>query len=184
MTDLRSRYAKLQALADDQAGTPEGDLAASMAAAMIERFPELEAPEAPPVKRVIATRHAFDVCLLTRIATWLGLEAYRVGHRRPDGKGVRWREGLQVVGTEDLVELVDTFYQAHRAHLDELLKWTAVGYAVGAFPRTREDEDADEDAPRLTPEQLAAARAGLEAGKRHQAAVPVPRTRWLTEAED
>lgn len=180
MTDLRARYAKLIALAEDQADTPEGETAARMAAAMLERFPELQIPEAPPAKRVIATRHVYDQTLLTRIATFLACKAYQVGRGRSDGKGVRWREGLQIEGPPELIELVADFYQEHRKRLDDVLKWTAVGYAVGAFPRL--DQEDTGDAQVLTPEQLEAARAGLAAGKRNQAHAPVPESRRLTDA--
>jgi len=173
MTDLHARYSKLLALAQDQDGTPEGETAARMAAAMLERFPELMVPEAKPVQLVIATRHSYDAHLLTRIAAFMGIEAYRIGRKRPGGKGVRWREGLQVEGPAGVLELINTFYQAHRARMDVLIKWTALGYAVGAFPVDQADRA--NDGPGLTPEQLEAAQAGLAAGERNRDTIPEAR---------
>lgn len=175
--DLRARYLALVALAEDQAGSPEGETAARLAAAMLERFPTLQVPEAPEARQVIATRHGPDRVLLGRVAAFLGLETFRVGRRRQDGKGTRWREGLELRGAPELLELAAELYQAHRVHLDELLDWTAIGYAQGAFP-VEVLEDAE---VRQVPDAaIAAALAALEAGRQRQGL----HRRRLTVAED
>lgn len=170
--NLRHRYAALRALAEDQAGTPEGDTAARMAARLLERCPDLEVPEAEAASRTLATRHDFDRELLGHVAAFLGLEAYRIGRRRPDGKGTRWREGLELRGAPVLLDLAAELYQAHRERLDELLTWTARGYAAGAFPvEAPAPADGPPAAP-LAPELASAAMAGLAAGDRHRARSP------------
>lgn len=171
--DLRARYAKLRAVAEDQIGNPEGETAARLAAALLERFPDLQIPDAGErTSKRIPTRHRFDQVLLGRLAKFLGLETYRPGRRRPDGKGVRWADALELEGPAELVELAADSYADHRAHLDDLLFAVAVGYAQGAFPPSS-DELAD--AADLPDHALGAALAALEAGRQRSPRAPESR---------
>jgi len=181
MIDLASRYAKLIALAEDQAGTPEGAVAERLAGQLRDRYPDLLADVGEPTtERVVAYRHTFD-------RTFLGLEAFRVGRHRRDGKGVRWRDALELRGPADLVDLAVEFYRDRRDALDDLLGWTAVGFAQGAFPiEADDDEDQDDEDVRrpATLEALQAAQAGLAAGRRHRPpAEPVPEDRRIAPRE-
>lgn len=176
----RDRLAKLQAVARDQAGTPEGASAARLAARYLERFHELEASTAPPVERVVATRHRFDSILLTRVAAFLEVRAFRVGRKRPDGKGVRWREGLELRGPADLVELAVETYQDHRDRLDQVLEWAAVGYLEGAIPLERPVDAPEGEEPPA--ELLAVALGAMAAGAGSRPSETVPEARRLAAA--
>lgn len=169
---IRSRYAALRALAEDQAGTPEGDTAARLADRLLERCPDLDATPVEIGSRTLAARHEFDSELLGSVAAFLGLEAFRIGRRRADGKGTRWRAALELRGPPVLLDLAADLYQAHRDRLDELLIWTARGYAAGAFPVEPVAPPSGREAAPLAPELADAAAAGLAAGGRHQATPP------------
>lgn len=178
--NLQDRFQKLQARAAADAGTSEGETAARLAAAMLRRWPDLVVQETAPISRVFATRHGYDRELLTSIAGYLGLDAFKIGHHRP-GKGPRWREGLSIVGSAELLDFAGELYAEHRRHLDELLSWTAVGYALGAFPfQETEEQDEGDEAPSIPPELLGVALAGREAGQRLRAAPPGPPPKRIT----
>ena len=106
---------------------------------------------------MVATRHRTDSLLLIRIARFFGLQPFRVGRTRQDGKGVRWRDGLEVRGPRRVVELAVETYLEHRARLDEVLEYTAIGYLEGAFPR----EPDIRPAPGQPPPPAELLRAGL-----------------------
>lgn len=182
---LARRYRALCALAEDQAGTPEGDTAAAMAAAMLARCPDLELRAEPPEARIFACRHEPDRVLLGRVAAFVGVDAYRIGRKRGDGKGTRWREGLELGGPAQLLDLAGDLYEIHRARVDELIRWTVIGYAAGAMPieQDRSQTPGDRKADPVAPDLLDAALAGLKHGRGAQASRDTPRG-LLTTGED
>lgn len=179
--DLRSRWAKLDALARDQADTPEGAQARKLADRILEAFPELGA-DTPDVTRRLAWKDRHDRNLLGRVLESLGLQdVKRTGYRRKEaGKGVRWRDSYDVTGPPELLDLAAELYEEHRRHLAQLLTWTGIGYAQGAFPL--EAKGGGTDPSELDPDVLAAARAAMAAGdaRRRPEPDPDPEPRRLT----
>lgn len=181
MRSPRATYLHLISLARDQAGTPEGDTAATLAAAMKAKYgPEaVETPPEPDHQLRVSYTTEYERTLAVRIGTFLGLRTMRYGYAREDGKGTRWRDQVSLEGPRDLVELGAGLYADYRKRLAEVLDYMAAGYAHGAFPLPPSERKAS-DGPELTAAQLAAIRAGQAAGARDRYAPPIPEGRRLT----
>ena len=178
--DPRATYLHLANLARDQAGTPEGDTAAQLAAAMKAKYgPEaVETPPEPDHAKALAYTTEYERQLAVRIANFLGITPMRRGYAREDGKGTRWRSQVSMEGPRDLVELGAKLYADYRKRLADVLDYMAAGYAHGAFPMPPRERKST-DGPELTAAQLAAIRAGQSAGWADRYAPPIPEGRRL-----
>lgn len=162
--DPRATYLHIRALADDPR-TPAAERAnAQAAAARLEARYGPDAVEAPAAEgaEVVTFANAADHDLAVRIAAFYGLDTFRKGYARGDGKGTRWRDQVEIRGPADLVELAAASYRRHRAILAEILRYTAGGYTCGAFPMPPSEraENPDELPDHLVDAFHAASRAG------------------------
>ena len=143
--DLKNKYRNLQALAEDQAGTPEGELAAEMAARLLEKYPELELDAEEKLVRIeYKWAQEYERQLLLRLVLFWDLGIAFPRHKQ--------RKRLVLEGPESIMPLITMQYKAHRRRLKSMLETVYVNYLAGAVPipqkyhtkGNREMDEADE----------------------------------------
>lgn len=71
---------------------------------------------------------------------------------------------MRVEGDPRLITTLQDLLKEHRPKLEELLKYYMHGFLTRTFPQPPRERP-DDAAPKLTPEQLQAAMAGMDAGR-------------------
>ena len=84
MDSPRRRYLALKARAADQSGTPEGELCATLAAKMLEAYPDLLDVDQPLPTDIYEIRWKdwFEKELLISVGEYLGAKAQRYANRK------------------------------------------------------------------------------------------------------
>lgn len=140
-TGSRRRYEKLRALARDQRGKPEGDLAARLADTMLERDPSLaraDAPDLPTRLRPYPWKTETEQALLQWICEWLGVDALGWRDKR------KRREVLADVDDPTDAVILQAF-KALREQAERVVVYARTSFLMGALPLPVKPSDDDKD---------------------------------------
>lgn len=159
MTDPQKTYERLRVLAKDQAGTPEGVMAAALADKL--QF-EHRIEERESVRLAFANAYERDVLL--RVALYLELEAFTVSRPRTDGKGNRVLEVIELQGPACVVVLAKPLYAQYRELARKFLEHSLTGYLFGALPVPPPPDLDSREAADVSPEDMEVLVAGMNAG--------------------
>jgi hypothetical protein len=154
---LRRKYLALLRRARDQEGTPEGELCKKIASRMKERY-DLDAEDLPVQWQEVRYKAPFEHELLIQIGEYLGCSMYRL-------RGGR-RKVLTFESDAPTAEVVVFTFETLRGRLEQIVKYAAIGFIQGALPLS--SEHYSETSEPLDEDQIAAAKAGLEAGRRNR----------------
>lgn len=161
------KYMALRGRAEDQKGTPEGELCAKLAEKLCEKYPEMvdgmEDDEHLPTSDVeMRWKHEFERSLLLRVADYLDEKAY-VNRLHPR------RKVLVFLVDGPTACLLEQAYETCRAQLGKLLVYVQAGFHHGALPIPYEDDDeSDAERPPIDPGLAEAAFAAAMYGRGKQ----------------
>lgn len=161
MKSALRRYRSLMRLAQDQAGKPEGETAAAVAAAIAKRDPSVLHGidvEVDPETREIRYKSEADRDALIWCFNYIGVKPLTY---------VKSRKKV-VIGEDipSLLDAVETAFASVRHKHEEILRYASAGFLMGCMPRKIErDSDDEDDSEPPDPAVLEAARAARAAGR-------------------
>jgi len=155
----KETYRRLRQLAEDQAGTPEGVVAAALADRLRLDY---EIQEEGEIR--LAFTNVYERDVLLRVAQYLDLEAFTVSRPRTDGKGNRVLDVLILRGPGCVVAIAEPLYEQYRELVRGFLERSLTGYLFAALPVPPPADLDTRKAADVSPEDMEVLVAGMKAG--------------------